>query len=64
MDIGGNIKQMRVKKGLTQEELAQKLGIDQSMIVHIERGRRMPSLMTAIDIAKYLDCTMNDICKE
>ena len=64
MDIGGNIKQMRVKKGLTQEELAQKLGIDQSMIVQIESGRRMTSLMTAIDIAKYLDCTMNDICKE
>lgn len=61
MRIGENIKQMRDKKGWTQEELAEKLGIGQTMIGHIERGRKLPSLMLAIDIAKALDCTMNDI---
>lgn len=49
MDIGENIKQMRIKKGLTQEELAQNLGISQSMIGHIESGRKLPSIPLAVD---------------
>ena len=64
MDIGENIKQMRIKKGLTQEELAQNLGISQSMIGHIESGRKLPSIPLAVDISKELDCSMNDICRE
>lgn len=64
MNVGENIKQMRVKKGLTQEKLALKVGISQSMVDHIEKGRRLPSIPLAVDISKELDCTMNDICKE
>ena len=63
-NIGENIKQMRIKKGLTQEELAQNLGISQSMIGHIESGRKLPSIPLAVDISKELDCSMNDICRE
>lgn len=55
---------MRIKKGLTQEELAQNLGISQSMIGHIESGRKLPSIPLAVDISKELDCSMNDICRE
>lgn len=64
MDIGENIKQMRVKRGLTQEELAQNFGISQSMIGYIESGRKLPSIPLAVDISKEFDCSMNDICRE
>lgn len=64
MDIGENIKKMRKKAGVTQTELANIVKVHQSMIGLIETGRKTPSLMLAIDIAKALECTMNDICKE
>ena len=49
---------------MTQAQLAQAVKVNQSMIGLIETGRKIPSLMLTMDIAKALDCTMNDICRE
>lgn len=64
MNIGENIKKIRTKAGLTQDELAQAVGVHQSMIGLIETGRKLPSLMLAIDIAKTCGCTVNEICED
>lgn len=64
MKIGENIKRFRIKKGMTQAELAQKIGITQTMIGHIERGAKVPSLIVALDIAEVLECTVEEMCKE
>ncbi len=64
MNIGENIKQMRNKKGWTQAELAHKVGIGQTMIGHIERGAKIPSLIVALDLAKALGCTVEEMCKD
>jgi transcriptional regulator with XRE-family HTH domain len=52
--VGKNIRRLRVQKGLTQEELAFEAEIDLTYVGGIERGRRNPSLMVLVRIAKAL----------
>ena len=40
MDLGKKIRQMRNQKGLTQEELADKIGVSRSTILSIENKKR------------------------
>ena len=44
---------------MTQEELAKKIGIDQSDLSKIEKGAANPSLKTLSKIAKGLDSKLN-----
>ncbi len=64
MQIGENIRALRIKKGLSQMELARQIGVGQSMIGHIERGAKIPSLIVALDLAKALDCTVEEMCTD
>lgn len=61
--IGENIRKLRKQKGLTQAELAQRVGIGQAMIGHIERGAKFPTLTTALDMAEIFSCTVDEMCK-
>jgi len=40
--VGRNIHDSRVQAGLTQEQLADRLGVTQEVVSRWERGRRMP----------------------
>lgn len=42
--VGGNIRHLRKVLGLTQKELACRVGLTQAQISDYERGRRTPSL--------------------
>ena len=55
------IKEFRVKHGLTQEELARKVGVRRETIVFLEKGRYNPSLRLAYRIAKVLDASIEDL---
>ncbi len=59
MNIGTNIKVARKKRGITQTELAEKVGVTQTMINFIEKGIRMPSVNVLIAISKELDVSMD-----
>lgn len=48
------IKEKRIDYGLTQEELAKKVGVRRETIVFLEQGKYNPSLKLAYDIAKVL----------
>lgn len=50
-----NLREVRIKKGLTQQELATKIGKDRTLITKIENERTLPSVETAKLIAKELD---------
>lgn len=52
--VGGNIRMLRKRKGLSQEELALDAGIDLTYLGGIERGRRNPSLLVLVRIAEQL----------
>lgn len=46
---------------LTQQELADKVYVKQSMIAKIETGIKQPSLALARQIANVLECTLDDL---
>jgi putative transcriptional regulator len=48
------IKELRFKYSLTQQKLADKVGVRRETIVFIESGKYNPSLKLAYDIAKTL----------
>lgn len=57
MTIGNRVREMRKKKGLTQDELASMLGYkSKSSVAHIENGRDIPRSMVA-KLAQLLDTT-------
>lgn len=49
-----NVKATRKTKNLTQEELAQLLGVSRQTIISIESCRYFPSTVLSLKIAKYL----------
>ena len=48
------IKKFRIKLGITQEELADKVGVRRETIVFLEQGKYNPSLKLALSVAKEL----------
>ena len=53
--IGKRIKEARKRIGLTQEKLAEKIGIAEVYLSEIERGIKLPSLSTFVDIINALE---------
>lgn len=57
MSIGDRVKELRIKKGLTQLELAELLGYkSKSSVAHIENGRDIPRSMV-VKLAEALNST-------
>ena len=50
-----NIKERREQLGISQKELAEKVGISQSFLCDIEQARSKPSIDTALKIAEVLN---------
>lgn len=55
------IKELRQKYGLTQEELAEKVGVRRETILFLEQGRYNPSLNLAYKVAKILKTTIDKL---
>ena len=54
--IGQNIKIMRIRKGVTQSELAKKLGISQTHMSNLEHGRVSVNLKVLLRLSHYFSC--------
>lgn len=61
MSIGDNFKNKRIERDLSQEELSKLSGVSKPMISYIERGKRVPSVLTTQKIARVLRCTIDDL---
>lgn len=55
------IKEYRAKYNLTQEELAQKVGVRRETIVFLEKGKYNPSLKLAFDISQVLKAKIEEL---
>jgi len=55
------IKEFRAKYDLTQEQLAQKVGVRRETIVFLEAGKYNPSLKLAYDVAKVLKTKIEEL---
>lgn len=53
-DFGKRVRTVRRQQGMTQEELAEKVGISASFLGHIERGSRIASLETLVLLCNAL----------
>lgn len=58
--LGGRVKELRKMRGLSQEELSEKVGIDSKHLSRIEVGRGFPSLDTLEKLADALNVELKD----
>ena len=61
--IGGFLKDLRKEKGITQEQLAEKLGVSGRTISRWETGYNMPDISLLVEIAEYFDVSIPEIIK-
>lgn len=59
--IGEKIKEYRKLKGLTQKELAKKIGMGDTTIANYEKGFRTPKKNTLFKLAKAFDISIDDL---
>ena len=59
--VGKRIKEQRLKKGMTQENLAEVLDVTPHHLSSIERGLYNIKLSTLVLIMNTLDCTADDL---
>ena len=58
MDFGDKLKQYRVKEGLSQEQLAEKIGVSRQAITKWETKRGLPDVENMIILAELFKLTM------
>jgi transcriptional regulator with XRE-family HTH domain len=54
--IGRAIAKQRVRSQLTQEDVAERLGIGNEAVSRIERGRVIPNIVRLIELAEIFNC--------
>lgn len=59
--LGEQLKSLRIKKGMTQEQLAQKLNTTKAAISRYERDQRQPRLEQITEMAMILDASADDL---
>src|SRR5687767_15962604 len=58
-----NLKLLRVQQGMTQKQLAEKLGLKQAAIGAYEEERSTPPLSSLLDIIKIFNVNLDDLVK-
>jgi len=61
--VGRNVRKIRLRVGLTQEQFAERSGFSQQYISGLEKGRRNPTIVTIYELAKALGVTHMDLVK-
>lgn len=60
-DFECNLKKYRLLKNLTQEELAQIVGVRRETIMRLEKAQYNPSLKLAVDISRAVNVPIEEI---
>lgn len=55
------IKEFRARNDITQEDLANKVGVSRQTILYIEKGKYNPSLLLAVKISKVLNSNVEEL---
>lgn len=62
--IPNNLKEYRVKAGLTQKEVAQMLGLQcEDRLSHWEKGQAMPSVRNLLKLGEIYEIMINELYK-
>ena len=62
--IGDNIRKRREEIGMSSTNLAKSVQVSQPMISQIERGTKTVSLPLAVEIARVLECEIQELLDE
>lgn len=63
MNFGERMRLLRTTKGLTQDEIAKRVGIKQPCVAQYERGSKQPTIPTAKAIAEALGVSIEELIK-
>ena len=61
MTIQNKVKEYRLERNVTQEELAQIVSVSRQTIIAIEKGNYTPSLMLAMQLAKFFKVSVEEL---
>ena len=61
--FGRRLRELRLRRDLTQEILADRVGCSQSHLSTIEWGERVPNLLMIIRLALALECKVTDLTR-
>ena len=61
--LGENLKRIRIKRNITQLEIAKTLGADRSFVSNIENGKNNPTLSTITSLARALGVSADELLK-
>lgn len=56
-----NLKSVRESRGMTQQDLADRIGMRRETILHLENNRYNPSLEMALKIAQVFDLRVEEL---
>ena len=62
--VGKNIEKYRTIRGLSRDELANKLGVSRQTVFRWESGKRVPDLIICVKIAKLLEIELSELVAE
>ncbi len=61
--FGRNVKAERIRHGYSQENLAEKMGVNREYISRIERGIQNMSLLKITSLANYLETNLQNLLR-
>ena len=64
MKFGDKLIALRKKKGLSQEELAEKLGVSRQSVSKWESNNTYPETDKIVQICNIFECTMDDLIND
>jgi len=59
--VFNRVEELRISRGLTRQQLADRVGVHYQTIGYLERGEYSPSLILALKIARALDAEIPEI---
>jgi transcriptional regulator with XRE-family HTH domain len=62
--FGRVLRDMRIEKKLTQDDLSERAELARTYISLLERGDKQPTLQTIFDLAEGLECRPEDMIAE
>ena len=61
MILRTRIKELRARHNLTQDDLAEIIGVSRQTMLYLEKGKYNPSLLLAYKVAKALKSSLNEV---
>lgn len=59
--MDSRVRELRAERGLSQQALAERLGVSRQTINSLEKGRYDPSLRLAVHLARFFESTVEDV---